>query len=776
MMPLLMREVVRLTVPNMNGAYVMEKTLHAPLNKSFPTNFMSYPGGVESFDAYHGPINTTYSEIWWTTASDPLPPSLVSRFDGKVMAIVGMEMDQVRRTPRGDVSVPINAAYNHHHNTAIVGKGATMTVVGRDDPRSLAAGRHGRMELSNAQNVWLPLEHTPSLAGFPTSAMMDDGNGGEYRKTFHAYAPPFAQLVESPTTIAGVAMQIDTWHREKMNISGGSPFVSGPVPRASLAPTRGPDAIYSGLLECPITTRIRKIPDGSASAGFNSSYAAQTFQCAKVAPRRCDTAVAGAAACFSAAAALNGLRGANLTMRVVHNARTPAGCAVTVDTSAAELYVQATYNSNVNSSVCCAARAPSGKSRGFAMALRNNTVQLALELDAAANSASTSGVATLTLVGPANLWFAVGFNATQMADAPYAIVIAGGGKVSERKLARHASGVLLPASPSLRVVSTTVRDGVRTVKLARSIVGASANHYTFPTDALSIPFIAAVGKSATFAPHGDAPHGTATLHLWPVASPVCVCSTPAAPFGEGSGTIVYAPTGENFGFNQRRRCPTQPRGDLIHQRNPTCDVRTYVGGMQVCKHGWHLLDADQDIPWLDQPLVYYKKFRVYFQEYVPKHHVNIERHDWGVGSGGNHDEYDVPQCARGTPVDKCTHTVTGTWIPIPASNQPTRLVALHHHCHAPTCLKIETWNNDTGELICRTRPVYGGTGGYVADEKRFDEPGYVAIPSCMWGNEEDGLAPPILMNGVTIHVVAVTNNTYGHHGEMALPQAMVAVG
>ena len=66
--------------------------------------------------------------------------------------------------------------------------------------------------------------------------------------------------------------------------------------------------------------------------------------------------------------------------------------------------------------------------------------------------------------------------------------------------------------------------------------------------------------------------------------------------------------------------------------------------------------------------------------------------------------------------------------------------------------------------------------GYVSDEPRFDEPGYVAIPSCMWGRKEDGLAPPPLMNGVAIHVVSVTNSTYGHHGEMALPQAMVARG
>ena len=35
------------------------------------------------------------------------------------------------------------------------------------------------------------------------SAMFSDGNGGEYRKSLHAYAPPFAQMVESPSEISG---------------------------------------------------------------------------------------------------------------------------------------------------------------------------------------------------------------------------------------------------------------------------------------------------------------------------------------------------------------------------------------------------------------------------------------------------------------------------------------------------------------------------------------------------------------------------------------------
>ena len=64
-----------------------------------------------------------------------------------------------------------------------------------------------------------------------------------------------------------------------------------------------------------------------------------------------------------------------------------------------------------------------------------------------------------------------------------------------------------------------------------------------------------------------------------------------------------------WGMLNANRCPAQPRGDLLAQRNPSCDIRTYAGGLATCLHGWHLLDADQELPWQDQPLVYYKKFR-----------------------------------------------------------------------------------------------------------------------------------------------------------------------
>ena len=35
---------------------------------------------------------------------------------------------------------------------------------------------------------------------------------------------------------------------------------------------------------------------------------------------------------------------------------------------------------------------------------------------------------------------------------------------------------------------------------------------------------------------------------------------------------------------------------LIDQRNPTCDVRTYNGGLSCCHHMYYLLDKDQEIP------------------------------------------------------------------------------------------------------------------------------------------------------------------------------------
>lgn len=355
-----------------------------------------------------------------------------------------------------------------------------------------------------------------------------------------------------------------------------------------------------------------------------------------------------------------------------------------------------------------------------------------------------------------------------MSDEPYAIIVDGSGKVQERKLADHAEGIVL--APSLRIMSNTVDGDIRTVVLTRPFVGATKDHYTFSTKELSLAFINAVGSGPTFAIHKAST--AATLNLWPDRN-ACVCLQLAAPFGQGSGFFKYLETGETVGFPPNR-CGFQQNKDLLAQRNPSCDLRTYKGGLSTCHHGWKLLDADQEIPWQDQPLEYYKKLRIYFQEYKPDFHKQLFRRDWGIACDGAHAEYDVPQCAPGTSPAECTHTISGTWMPVPASQKDMYLVAIHHHCHAPTCLRAEMWNNDTGKLICRQEPIYGGT--HKIDLPTYDEPGYIATPPCLWGSPEDGLEPPPLISGVKIKVIFVTNSTYGHHGEMALPQISMAHG
>jgi hypothetical protein len=94
---------------------------------------------------------------------------------------------------------------------------------------------------------------------YPTSRNFNTANGGEHRKSYKGMPPGAAYIVQSPHLFQLEAMQIDTWHREKMT---GAKFFPGPLPRNSLAPA---DADYSGLLECPMTTRVKKVLAGAYS-------------------------------------------------------------------------------------------------------------------------------------------------------------------------------------------------------------------------------------------------------------------------------------------------------------------------------------------------------------------------------------------------------------------------------------------------------------------------------------------------------------------------------
>jgi hypothetical protein len=58
-------------------------------------------------------------------------------------------------------------------------------------------------------------------------------------------------------------------------------------------------------------------------------------------------------------------------------------------------------------------------------------------------------------------------------------------------------------------------------------------------------------------------------------------------------------------------------------------------------------------------------------------------------------------------------------------------------------LRAETAGQDTNQLICSQRPVYGdGT------EASFHESGYINIPPCVFGSAAEGLLPPPSANGL----------------------------
>ena len=248
---------------NMNGEYTIGTT---PGGRPglFPKQYREYPRGVESFDVYSPPMTTLYSQVWWKALEPvPLPEDIVKRYHGSGMAIVGWEMDQVRTTAAGeDSSVPISALYLHHFTGSIIGAGARyrkVTLDGPDDPRAAQlkqqAGLHGAVAWDMPHYL---VEEARSTSALPSHQSFGSANGGEFRKSYHGFAPGYALVVDSPTQLQITPMQIDTWHREAMNISAPRPpkFVPGPLPRASLA---GRGALHSGLLECPMTSRLTKV-------------------------------------------------------------------------------------------------------------------------------------------------------------------------------------------------------------------------------------------------------------------------------------------------------------------------------------------------------------------------------------------------------------------------------------------------------------------------------------------------------------------------------------
>ena len=297
-----------------------------------------------------------------------------------------------------------------------------------------------------------------------------------------------------------------------------------------------------------------------------------------------------------------------------------------------------------------------------------------------------------------------------------------------------------------------------------------------------------------------------------------------------------------------KNCVPEPDADLLAQANPTCTSTAYAGGLQCCHHGRIMLDTEQVAVSMKQPLLrYHMKWRFWYQEYVPASGSSKASHEdlpriyyqtearageydippafalpglpipgypgWPISSKG--DLHPTPgttctgECPDGDSCE-CVHTIHYNWT-LKASER--RLIYAGGHCHAPSCVSIELYRNDTGEILCRQLPVYGkglvlqawhsmaygaapGTRmchdschhlrvcapppryatiryampcyAMLVLQDKWDEADYLALPPCLWGADE-GLDPSVLLPpGTPLLSIKKNRNTHtGHFGEMA---------
>jgi len=448
----------------------------------------------------------------------------------------------------------------------------------------------------------------------------------------------------------------------------------------------------------------------------------------------------------------------------------PPGCVVSRVAVGKDLF-NVMFNTNSDSKGLCQGTGKPDPSKYRLLGSREDLVTISLDVN------GPTDIVTITLSGPSQFWYGVGFNASQMADLPYAIIVDGDGEVHERKLADHDPGTLLQSS--VKILSNTVANGIRTVVLQRALVGLTADYYTFSPAVATINFINALGATVHITQHKERAASSIELFHDDV-TPSCLCT-------DSTGSIDGIPYNAD--------CKPEPLSDLLRDNNPTCQVSSYVGGLACCIDKAFLLDADQTPPAFVDEIFF--RFRFYFMDYDQQEHQEIHHVEWSLngcdsGAGGpnpmgcRHIEFDIVKgmgSSAGPDVQMLSSIFPASGM-LETSCSPKygqcmdgskvgpkgiKLMMAAAHCHAPNCIRQELINMDTGETLCAGVPIHGQT------ESVFDELGYLYTPPCTWGTATEGfLDPPILHMNTTLRMVTYYNSTYGHPGQMGIWQMKAA--
>mmetsp|Transcript_472 Transcript_472/g.736 ORF Transcript_472/g.736 Transcript_472/m.736 type:complete len:955 (+) Transcript_472:147-3011(+) len=404
------------------------------------------------FDVYGHWMETRYSQVFWTAQpAVSLPQEIRDKFQGRAILITGYETDVVSggllSPEEPEFSVPEFEVYNHHYNLILTGKDVKMTRIGTRRQDSLLKSpeingtmirtRTGRHAIEVHPSEWEPRDIMSGGKMIPTAQFLVQGNGGEHRKSFKHLPRGTGHLLLSPDKLNLNPMFINTKFPAQKGQSPRQAFRNATRPRTSLSP---PNADYSGLMECPCTTRTHKLITGFETCNQGT--------CGDDKDK-----VKDQEECFMAAAQL--MPGGILNNITLKSTKFPSPCYLVASSKGTEAYFNTQKKSNVP---CGTQEGVPIRSIGQSGVISNDNatskIAIQLELDQASDSA------TITITAPADKWFGIGFDAAGMVDTPYTIVVepdAQGGSgitVTERVLGNHEPGT--PLESSVTIQSNTV--------------------------------------------------------------------------------------------------------------------------------------------------------------------------------------------------------------------------------------------------------------------------------------------------------------------------------
>jgi len=183
-----------------------------------------------------------------------------------------------------------------------------------------------------------------------------------------------------------------------------------------------------------------------------------------------------------------------------------------------------------------------------------------------------------------------------------------------------------------------------------------------------------------------------------------------------------------------------------------------------------LTDLEQDSMIPDKTDVYFLKWRYYFQEYKPAPVSHTHLHHWVflIDEHVNDYEEECRNCGSSSigVISANLQAKDMGLEDVPASYSTITPFVMTPHCHAPSCIREQLWNKDTGELICSVDASYGSPS-YGGTNETFNEESYLTINPCLWGYQS-GLNPPLFLRPNTnLSAIKYFNNTYRHLGQMA---------